>query len=506
MNISITSTSFNDIINDLNNDPNFADMPFFLKAAFAGIFYLLSVRINITGNELLVTKVKARDVAEELFAGRDYLLKGYGASTVSIDITIDPSYTVSSTYTISASNLKAKTKQSETLTQIQFEGLANLTFGIGQSTGVFTAVSKETVSNLAIGTTDGTANQILDIPNVSKILKDYTTLVIDSTTYYPVDTFAYSLSTDPHFKLYTREDGSSYIQLGGFIDILSGTQYGLQPAANKTVYVNYAFGGGDDSNRAANTITVYAGSDPAVLTVNNLTAASGGQDPENLENAKTLAQMLSSTHNMAWDTRSVEAIARNVTGVLKAQAQNNGIMSCAVYVMPYGGGSASPTLLSSVASAVLAKSYFQSLTINAYSFTYIPVALYANYTVAAGADPVKVLGYSKLFLIWRTHELSEYIYSVYLSNGLTSALTQINLYFTPITGDTYTSDDAVYIDRMVNKIPYNRVGQTVQVNDLSTAAMAYVDGLQYITITPYTAPPISSGQVLKPASVTLTRV
>jgi hypothetical protein len=59
---------------------------------------------------------------------------------------------------------------------------------------------------------------------------------------------------------------------------------------------------------------------------------------------------------------------------------------------------------------------------------------------------------------------------------------------------------------MVNKIPYNKVGQTVQVNDLSTAAMAYVDGLQYITITPYTAPPISSGQVLKPASVALTRV
>lgn len=506
MNITITSTSFNDIINDLNNDPDFVNMPFFLKAAFAGIFYLLSVRINITGNELLITKVKARDVAEELFAGRDYVLKGYGASTVSIDITIDPSYTVSSSYTVTAANLKAKTAQSESLTQIQFEGLSNITFGIGQSTGVFTAVSKETVSNLAIGTTDGTANQILDIPNVSKILKNYTTLVIDSITYTPVDTFAYSLSTDPHFKLYTREDGSSYVQLGGFIDVLSGTQYGKQPAANKTVYVNYAFGGGDDSNRAANTINIYAGADPAVLTVNNLTAATGGQDPENLENAKTLVQMLSSTHNMAWDTRSVEAIARNVSGVLKAQAQNNGIQSCAVYVMPYGGGSASPTLLSTVAAEVLSRSYFQSLTINAYSFTYIPVALYANYSVVSGFDYLKVERYAKLFLLWRTHELSEYIYSVYLSNGLTEALTQLNLYFSPITADTYTSEDAVYIDRMVNKIPYNKVGQTVQVNDLVTAVMAYVDGLQYAVITPYTAPPISSGQVLKPSSVVLTRV
>lgn len=506
MNITITSTSFNDIINDLNNDADFANMPFFLKAAFAGIFYLLSVRINITGNELLITKVKARDVAEELFAGRDYVLKGYGASTVSIDITIDPSYTVSSSYTVTAANLKAKTAQSESLTQIQFEGLSNITFGIGQSTGVFTAVSKETVSNLAIGTTDGTANQILDIPNVSKILKNYTTLVIDSITYTPVDTFAYSLSTDPHFKLYTREDGSSYVQLGGFIDVLSGTQYGKQPAANKTVYVNYAFGGGDDSNRAANTINIYAGADPAVLTVNNLTAATGGQDPENLENAKTLVHMLSSTHNMAWDTRSVEAIARNVSGVLKTQAQNNGIQSCAVYVMPYGGGSASPTLLSTVAAEVLSRSYFQSLTINAYSFTYIPAALYANYSVVSGFDYLKVERYAKLFLLWRTHELSEYIYSVYLSNGLTEALTQLNLYFSPITADTYTSEDAVYIDRMVNKIPYNKVGQTVQVNDLVTAVMAYVDGLQYAVITPYTAPPISSGQVLKPSSVVLTRV
>lgn len=101
-----------------------------------------------------------------------------------------------------------------------------------------------------------------------------------------VDDFSKSTRYDRH---YTLDTSSGEILLGPSIRQRDGTmmQYGRVPEANRLVrFSRYRAGGGVQGNVPSNRLNVLLATLPYIDSVSNLRAASGGRDPETLEEAK----------------------------------------------------------------------------------------------------------------------------------------------------------------------------------------------------------------------------
>lgn len=519
--IKIFSRTYSEIIDDLNTDTLTRDVPYWIKAIFAGIFYSLSVMVNIIANQLFTRTVEARDIAEDIFAMTDYRLKNRTTASADILITIDPLATATTTYTIGLSDLKAlNVPTNENVSPFNWEARTPITFAIGQTTASHPFYQQVSQSSTIIGTTDGSNSRRVYLTD-KYILEDTITITIGIDTYTPVETFAYSIATDKHFIFKNLEDGTSYIEFG-FVDEISGNQYGLIPLAGQTINATYAIGGGLTTNVDANTITQYIGLDANVVSINNVYAASGGSDGETIENAKRIAPLRARTHDQFWNVESGVVIGLQASGVIGIDVLFTDVFACDVFVTPYGGGFASAGVKTDVYNRLLKASPFEQMTITIKDPNYqtwtpnISVELFTGYILQNTPTQVNdIMRKIKLMVALRTYELGYFIFDYYSENGVLATVTNIiNVDLFGVTGFTYDPTKESYIEDYLKflkaeqvKYPNGKFSKNKITNDDIIYILRKIEGIKRVVpINPSGVYEVSTDTILRPTSITVNQI
>lgn len=191
-----------------------------------------------------------------------------------------------------------------------------------------------------LGTTTGDRNQAFRLKQSPVLLardadaQDYLRVELDAgggfETWQRRKTLLYSNANDPHFTVEIDDQDQAHIVLG------DGT-YGRLPPAGSTVRASYLIGGGGAGNVGPNTITVMKSGVNVGVKASNPLAASGGQDRETIEHARTLAPQVFRSFQRAVTADDYAALARNVPGVARAVAVPQSWNWVDLYIVPSGG-------------------------------------------------------------------------------------------------------------------------------------------------------------------------
>ncbi|MCB9076087.1 MAG: putative baseplate assembly protein [Anaerolineaceae bacterium] len=128
-----------------------------------------------------------------------------------------------------------------------------------------------------------------------------------------VDDFSRSTKFDAH---YTLETNTGQIHFGPGIRHRTGevVQYGRIPPANRTIRFNrYRYGGGVVGNVPANKLQILKSTIPYIDRVTNLTQATGGRDPEGLDEVKIRAKRELRAQRRAVTAEDYEDLAKTTT-------------------------------------------------------------------------------------------------------------------------------------------------------------------------------------------------
>lgn len=200
----------------------------------------------------------------------------------------------------------------------------------------------EAVLNIALGNSDGTADQIFvleeDVADGSVSVK------VDVITYTAQDTFFLSVSTDTHFVAGLQEDTKMMIEFGDDIN-------GKIPAAGLAVIASYYVTLGDGGRVGAGKITtivsVISVPGSEIITVSNAAQATGGSPYEGLSKLQKRVPLSIRTKYRAVTYQDFIDLAELVGGVERSGVDFDCDLSefVNIYIVPDGGGLASAPLL-----------------------------------------------------------------------------------------------------------------------------------------------------------------
>lgn len=226
---------------------------------------------------------------------------------------------------------------------VPFRTVALATIGIGQTQTTVSARQWVPYSNEALGDTDGSAGQSFTLR--AGVVDGSITVTVNGLLWEPVDTFAYSNSTDAHFVAGLNEAGEMEVRLG------DGTSASL-PAPGLPVEATYYTSMGTGGNVGPGTINDLVGavSVPSGLSieVSNVAAAAGGANADNLAALQKRIPLTVRTLRRAVTKEDYAAVALLAPGVAKTGVFYDCGKYVDVYVAPLGGGVASAALLSDV--------------------------------------------------------------------------------------------------------------------------------------------------------------
>ncbi|MFE9609642.1 putative baseplate assembly protein [Streptomyces sp. NPDC006012] len=162
-----------------------------------------------------------------------------------------------------------------------------------------------------------------------------------------------STARDRHFVGEPEDDGRLALRFGD-------GRYGAEPTPGARLTVHYRLGGGATGNvgaEAINHLVVVAdGGTPPAAAVRNPLPATGGTDPEPLEQVRQLAPLdLRRTRMRAVTAEDYAALASGLPGVQRAAATirwTGSVQEAHVAIDAYGSGSPSAELLAATAQAL----------------------------------------------------------------------------------------------------------------------------------------------------------
>ncbi|MEU1405965.1 putative baseplate assembly protein [Streptomyces sp. NPDC005728] len=161
-----------------------------------------------------------------------------------------------------------------------------------------------------------------------------------------------SAARDRHFVGEPEDDGRLALRFGD-------GRHGAEPTPGARLAVRYRLGGGAAGNvgaEAINHLVVEAGSAAPAATVRNPLPATGGTEPEPLEQVRQLAPLdLRRTRLRAVTAEDYAALASALPGVQRAAAAirwTGSVQEAHVAIDAYGSGSPSQELLASAAEAL----------------------------------------------------------------------------------------------------------------------------------------------------------
>ena len=172
------------------------------------------------------------------------------------------------------------------------------------------------VSNELLGVSNGKAGQAMQVSKVPILALDSNETVQvqreDESGWEEwrlVDDFS---SSGPEDKVFVCDPQAGEIVFGPVIRSPEGQEvrYGATPApGSQTRLSSYRYGGGPKGNVGRETLTVVKSSIPYVASVTNRRPATGGVDPEGIENAKLRGPQTLRTRNRAVTEEDFEYLA-----------------------------------------------------------------------------------------------------------------------------------------------------------------------------------------------------
>jgi len=148
------------------------------------------------------------------------------------------------------------------------------------------------------------------------------------------------IDAGPDDRVYTTRilaDGSLVVLFGDGVT-------GQIPYVGTSISSTYRVGGGTAGNVGAGTITSISCAPPGVVSVNNLSPASGGTDPETNDQIRVNAPRAITTIQRAVSLDDYANLCLRVAGVAKAKAGGIVYTNITVYIAPVGGGTATDAL------------------------------------------------------------------------------------------------------------------------------------------------------------------
>ena len=186
--------------------------------------------------------------------------------------------------------------------------------------GVAPAHNVTSVEHEVLGSSDGSSGQTFGVGILPALpLIDGETVEVELEDesgwelWEPVADFSDSGPNDKHFVF---DPVTGEVRFGPVIRSPHGEeiQYGAIPPTGMQIgLTSYRYGGGPEGNVGQNTLTELQSSIPYVDTVTNRRVASGGVDPESIENAKMRGPQTLRTRNRAITADDFEHLAKEAS-------------------------------------------------------------------------------------------------------------------------------------------------------------------------------------------------
>lgn len=320
-----------------NNESNFLVR---MLSAWASIAEMLGYYLDNMARETFLTRCRLYFTAVKIAEQYDYRIASAQASSVVLQFTFQ--------------NTGAGTFAGITIpagTEVQTD--AGLSFFTTQTEIIppsslntivvnIPATNARAITGLNLGTSDGTASQEFELPD--NVAGFSVVAIVGAVVWTGVETFAFSIPTSQEFKQTVNTSKKVVIRFGDGVN-------GEIPAFGAAIDVNYDACDGEAANVEANTLTnPIAITPPAgfVLSVTNPSRAAGGTDVESLESLKKHIPLLIRTQNRAVTEQDFIDI-----GNLNPQVEQTSVFfecgkTVEVYIVPNGGGIASPVLIADV--------------------------------------------------------------------------------------------------------------------------------------------------------------
>jgi hypothetical protein len=506
--INYSTRDYAAVMAQFDADPELREQPERFKRGHAGIFDALSNLANAMANSAFINTAFSRPHLQDLLALIDYAIPWKLVATVTQEFTIDPAATASSDYTVLAADLVAGTIGTSSSPAQRYEARSDLTFTIGTTVSSVTLYNQTTQPQQIIGATDGSDYQEIDLPDLD-VVKDTLVITIGSDVYSVVSTFADSGSTDPHFKLYYRSDGSSYIKLPGLAP--DGTAFGKKPGIGQDIIADYAIGGGIEGNKSAGTITEYLGTDTNVLsTVNNL-AASDGAPEQSLSLAKEQSRLeLRSVGFFTNESTALGLVRANVEGIINLSIVRTGTLEVDVFLQPSGGGNPTTEQKLQAQDILQRKSFLEEVAVNPRDPIYITTSIIGTARVAEGYSFGEILKYIEFASAYRVSEIGFFIHESFLNDDLSDTIALINGTLVSgglVSASFTTQDDGPQIQRILSNVPFQRFGEDLHPEDIVSAVQGFVIGVDFVKIQNPTSPiSVNGGSITQPTVITWSSV
>ena len=355
------------------------------------------------------------------------------------------------------------------------------------------------IAGLAVATAEW---QEIDLAD-KYVLRDTLAVTINSVD-WPVlgtgvlsDSHVFSESSDKHVRLLFNTDESSKLRFG------DGT-YGEIPGGFD-VYVEYAIGGGVDSNASAGAVAIYAGADADIESVYNVVATTGGGNAEALATAKILAPLLLKARDRFVTTEDGEALALAQAGVSQVVVNKNafGILSAQIVAIATGGGNLSGAAKTALQTYLIARTILESIDVRVEDATITSQAVTSAAKMVEGYTYATVEPYIELAWQLFFSETGKEIKDDYDENGIASAVVLINSIFTASFG----SGDYTKIQRLIENLTPRTFGTDIQESDALAYIDSFVEGVDYVTITLPAFPiALADDEITTDGALTLTEI
>lgn len=290
---------------------------------------ILSYYTDRTLNESFLSTAAQRSSVIDIARMLGYEPQGPVPATVTLTFTVDAS---AGDVTIPAGT-RVSTSVAGSDRNVVFETDADETvLQGGGPTVTVTATEGQTVSNEVLGVATTAALQRFDLAQRPVVSSSIQIEVDEGNGFEPWVYFEHLLDADantPAFTFTRADDGTVQIRFGDDID-------GRIPAQNSTIRATYRVGGGSRGNVATKTITTLVDAVQGVSNVQNLVAASGGEDPESIDDIRRNAPIATRTGDRAVTLRDFKDLASVVPGVAHASAEADTATHVFVYVAPSG--------------------------------------------------------------------------------------------------------------------------------------------------------------------------
>lgn len=306
-----------------------------LVSVWAGITEHLGYYLDRAARETFLSTQTQYNSAVKFASMFDYRIRGVVPASVDIEFTLSaaaPSNILIPIGTICTTG-----------DGVVFTTIENKTILAGQTTILVKAEQKTKVSNVNLGTSDGTKFQKfpIDLGVVDNSVECYVNAILWNNE----STLAFSLPNDNSYVQSVGNDQKMTVIFGDNVN-------GSIPPNGDSIDVDYFTSLGTAGNLPENTVIILQSviSLPSgfSLSVTNPQRSSGGSDLQSLSDLKRLIPYSIRTLNRAVTEQDYKDLAMLVPGVAKSGVSFQCGQVVKLYIAPVGGGLASNTLLTNV--------------------------------------------------------------------------------------------------------------------------------------------------------------